>query len=170
LPDGERVEVPEGTLLLEAAAAAGLLIEAECGGKGTCGSCLMEVQSATPDGQPVEGEEPRLLYGCRDRVQQDVLATPLFGAGGKRKRIVTGTSYLLRQKIELDPKELQPIWRKLPLRVPPPSIELCISDRERLTRAACSAANLESVLLDLQVLRGLPDALRQEDGRVTATL
>ena len=130
----------------------------------------MEVQPASPDGEPFEESEPRLLYGCRDRVRRDLVATPVLGAGVGRRRIVTGTSYLLRQKTALDPDELRPICRRLRLRVPPASLEMCISDRERLLRAIWQTTGVESAQLDLEVLRQLPDMLRADDGRITLTL
>jgi len=170
-PDGYRVDVPEGTGFLEAAAEAGHLIEAECGGKGTCGSCLMEVRAASPDGRPSEGDEPRLLYACQARVERDSLATPLGTAPGQRRSIVTGTSYLLRQRAELGPQELGSVCRRLHVQVPSPSIEFCLSDRERLVREVAKAADVGgAVTLDLEVLRSLPDTLRSDGGRVTVTL
>ena len=42
-PSGRSVYVLPGTLLLEAAARAGFVIETPCGGSGTCGKCLVKV-------------------------------------------------------------------------------------------------------------------------------
>ena len=163
LPGGESVEVGAGTNLLEAAAEAGLLIEAICGGKGTCGSCLMEVRS-------VEPAEPQLVYGCREQVDDDLVVTPLETGIGERRRIVTGTSYLLRQTAQLTKEELHPLCRKVQLEVPPPSIDLAQSDGERLVRALKQSEGIDVVQLDLEILRQLPDALRLDGGCVEATL
>jgi len=46
LPDGIRVTVPEGTTLLQAQVLAGLHPDAPCGGRGTCGKCLVTVDGA----------------------------------------------------------------------------------------------------------------------------
>ncbi|MBT3224616.1 MAG: 2Fe-2S iron-sulfur cluster binding domain-containing protein, partial [Proteobacteria bacterium] len=157
-----------GTLLLEAAAEAGLLIEAMCGGKGTCGSCLMET-GVPGDGTSVANREPHLVYGCREQVQTDLVVTPLETGIGERRRIVTGTSYLLRQTAELATDELHPLCRKVQLEVPPPSIELSQSDGERLVRALKQSEDVEDVGVDLETLRQLPDALRVDGGLVEAT-
>ncbi len=47
-PGGERVVVPEGTTVLEAATRAGLHIVATCGGRGTCGKCAVRVLDGEP--------------------------------------------------------------------------------------------------------------------------
>ena len=44
-PSGKTIEVPPGTDLLEAARQAHVEIDAPCGGKGTCGKCLVSVVS-----------------------------------------------------------------------------------------------------------------------------
>ena len=43
MPGGQTVSVPEGTNLLEAARSAGLIPNAPCGGKGTCGKCKVRL-------------------------------------------------------------------------------------------------------------------------------
>src|SRR5690554_5624924 len=43
LPANKVVEVPEGNTILQAAAAAGVQVESTCGGKGTCGKCLVQL-------------------------------------------------------------------------------------------------------------------------------
>ena len=43
LPIGKTIDVPSGTLLMDAAGRAGIMIELPCGGKGTCGKCLVQI-------------------------------------------------------------------------------------------------------------------------------
>ncbi len=43
-PEGREVYVLPGTLVIEAAAQAGLVLDSPCGGKGICGKCLVEVR------------------------------------------------------------------------------------------------------------------------------
>ena len=166
LPQQRSVQVPAGTPLLEAANMAGLLIEAECGGRGTCGSCLMEIKpTSAPDSQT------QLVNGCQVRVEEDLDVTPLSnGLIPERRRIVTGTSYILQQSTALEPNELCPLCRRLTAEVPEPSIHLSMSDRERLERVVCKAAGVDSLTMDLGVMRQLPTVLRAENGSVTVTL
>src|SRR4030042_7201953 len=46
------VEAPVGTTLLEAVQAAGLGLDAECGGRGTCGGCRVRFLEGTPPPAP----------------------------------------------------------------------------------------------------------------------
>lgn len=59
LPGGDTLAVQRGESLLEALRAAGLPVEAPCGGHGTCGKCLVRV----------DGEEVR---ACQYRVEGDL--------------------------------------------------------------------------------------------------
>lgn len=47
-PGGESAVVPTGTTVLEAAQAAGVLIQATCGGRGTCGKCGVRIVAGQP--------------------------------------------------------------------------------------------------------------------------
>ncbi len=50
-PDNVEIEVPEGTNLMQAAIAAGVHINASCGGGGTCGTCNVLVKQGRVDGR-----------------------------------------------------------------------------------------------------------------------
>ena len=50
LPQDITVTVEEGTNLLDAQIKADLHPDAPCGGRGTCGKCLVNVLSGTPSG------------------------------------------------------------------------------------------------------------------------
>lgn len=79
-PAGRTVTVPVGSTLLEAARAAGLAIDAPCGGTSTCGSCRVRVSG---DVEPPTRNERELLGGaglaagtrlaCRARAVGDVV-------------------------------------------------------------------------------------------------
>lgn len=53
LPDEQEITVDAGTTVIEAAALAGVELEGPCGGKGTCGKCLIRLYkglgSSLPD-------------------------------------------------------------------------------------------------------------------------
>ena len=48
-PDGEQIEVPSGTKLLDAAAEAGVSVNSLCGGEGGCGQCRVRSLSGKAD-------------------------------------------------------------------------------------------------------------------------
>jgi uncharacterized 2Fe-2S/4Fe-4S cluster protein (DUF4445 family) len=43
-PEGRRISIHEGATLLEAAGQAGIILDAVCGAKGTCGKCLVVIE------------------------------------------------------------------------------------------------------------------------------
>lgn len=61
-PDNICTVVPEGTTLLQAQAKAGLLPDAPCGGKGTCGKCRVMLAGQT-------------VLACQRAVDQDMVVT-----------------------------------------------------------------------------------------------
>jgi len=79
LPSGERVRIPAGMELAEAAARAGLPLESPCGGRGRCGGCRVIVVAGDAPVTPADRERlsPADLargvrLGCRLRVPGDL--------------------------------------------------------------------------------------------------
>lgn len=96
-PHGATVEVAPGSALLEAARAAGVALDAPCGGTGRCGSCRVRAEGALT---PLSRDEQELLGGagiaagkrlaCRARVNGPVTVT-LGGAGGDTRVVTAAT-------------------------------------------------------------------------------
>jgi len=63
-PDGERISIRAGATVLEAAGQAGIILNTVCGGKGTCGKCVVNLE---PDGREV--------LACQHRIQSDLTVT-----------------------------------------------------------------------------------------------
>ncbi|UCD48929.1 MAG: DUF4445 domain-containing protein [Phycisphaerales bacterium] len=63
-PDDREVSIHQGATLLEAAGQAGIVLSTPCGGKGTCGKCLVQL--------PPSGQE---VCACQHTVQQDLVVT-----------------------------------------------------------------------------------------------
>ena len=166
LPSGHKAEVQPDTVLIDAAAAAGVDVEAECGGKGTCGSCLMEIEPVTPNGEVVPGARPRLVYGCREIVETDLRVTPLASQAGRR--IVADSSYLVRCRTQLASGDLRPICRDVSVELSAPSAGA--TDVEQLQGALTGVVDGDVPSLDLQALQQVPEAIRAAAGRVTASL
>lgn len=87
--DAVSISVTAGTTVLAAAIAAGLKPDAPCGGRGTCGKCLVRITAGrdhlTMAGGPVPGDD--LLPACQLMVGGDVSA--VFPRHGEN-RILTG--------------------------------------------------------------------------------
>lgn len=97
-PAGSEVFVPLGSTVLEAARAAGVAIDAACGGAGTCGSCKVRVAGAIA---PPTRDERELLgdarigagvrLACRARIAGDVAVHVTEPAG--KMRVVTAARH-----------------------------------------------------------------------------
>ncbi|MDD5327149.1 MAG: ASKHA domain-containing protein [Phycisphaerae bacterium] len=63
-PDDRRISIHAGAMLLEAAGQAGIILNAVCGGKGTCKKCMVNL---APDG--------RAVLACLYRIDSDLTVT-----------------------------------------------------------------------------------------------
>ena len=63
-PDGQRISIHAGATLLEAAGQAGIVLNSVCGGSGSCGKCVVNLE---PGGREV--------LACQWRVQSDLTVT-----------------------------------------------------------------------------------------------
>ena len=91
--DAVSISVTAGTTVLAAAIAAGLKPDAPCGGRGTCGKCLVRITAGrdhlTMAGGPVPGDE--LLPACQLMVGGDVSA--VFPRHGENRILTGGASF-----------------------------------------------------------------------------
>ena len=160
-PDGRTLEVPAGRTLLEAAQAAGVQLEAPCGGRGTCGGCRVLI----PDDPPapseacrrvLSGEEigRRLRLACQVRVRRD-LCVVIPEEARRRDQVI------LTEGVAFD-VPLRPNVRKVAVRVPEPSVTDQRADADRLLDALAEAG-LDGLTVGPAMLRELPRRLRTLD-------
>ncbi len=177
LPLHKTTEVPPGTEMLDALRAAGVEIDASCGGKGTCGKCIVRIAAGRVDSDslgmlPAASLADGYVLACRTRV----LAEPLTIEVPERVGVEGGKfadadeTHLIHQELLPTDADLDPLAVKWLLSVAPPHLESGLSDLDRLTRAIQRDWGKLDVLCCLQALRQLADAVRAQDGRVTATL
>jgi uncharacterized 2Fe-2S/4Fe-4S cluster protein (DUF4445 family) len=164
LPSERLAEVAAGTLIHEAAVAAGLPdLTLPCGGQGTCGLCLVEIVGPETDAGL------RLVPACQTRVRQDVTVR-IPERQDLAMQVVGDSHFLVSQELLPDPATLSPLFRWVRLTVPPASLDEHYSDWLRLTRALARASLPEPYTADLDLLRILAATLREQDGRVTAAV
>ena len=77
-PDNIDISVPEGENLLKAALAAGVHINAACGGNGVCGTCKVliskgQVESTRSEKLSLEEYEQGYRLACQSRVLTDLV-------------------------------------------------------------------------------------------------
>ena len=174
LPSGQTVNVEVGTEVVDASRLAGIMIDLPCGGKGTCGKCLVRVThgslTSKPDMQIADGETASgFVLACRSTIDGDAVVTipdhtvceiQAFADDGIDP--VCGTAPMLA--------ELSPLSRRICIRVPGARKEDGLSDLDRADRCLKSDIEETETYYPLSVIRKLADALRRDDGLTTFTL
>jgi len=164
-PPGKTVYVLQGTRLLEAAAVAGITLEAPCGGEGKCGKCKVIVRRGACEPTTAEGEafspeelEQGLRLACQTLVcgpaVVDIPETSRLASHHKILSHTEGTS----------PAVADPAIRKRHVELSPPDRDSHEPDLFRLESA------LGPLEVDLEVLQEMPGLLRQTHFRGTAVL
>ncbi len=167
-PDGRTVAVPDGQTLLEAARAAGIHLNAPCGGVGTCGGCRVVI----PDGPPEPSEACRRVLSGEEIGRCLRLACQVRVRGALRV-VVPEETRLADQAILTDGAAadvpLAPAARKVTVRLPEPSVADQRADADRLLDALAEAGETD-LRLGLKLLRHLPDRLRSLEWHATCAL
>ena len=164
-PQGRTVSVLDGTTILEAAAAVGLVIETPCGGAGTCGKCRVQVSKGAPGSSDADREaftKTELAEGwrlaCQSHVHSDLVA-----------HVPTGSLFGGDHQIACDsavggPAEVKPAIRKVYVELPAPTLEDPRPDLLRLEEKT------GSFRVDVAMLRHATRQLRQQAYKGTAVL
>lgn len=173
LPNKITVNVAPGTELLDAIRQTGIEIEAPCGGKGSCGKCLVQIMSGDVHSDSLgllseKAVAEGYVLACKTQVNGSPVQVRIDQKIGK-----TGGKFLedepetTRVAPELLPRseQIRPLATQRQVTVPPPQLEDGLSDIDRLTQALG-----KNVTFSLPVLQKAADTLRASDGKVTATL
>lgn len=164
-PYGVIAEAEAGQTVLQAANAAGVDIEAVCGGRGTCGKC--RIIAAQGLGPLTEAERRRLSpeeiaqgyrLACQALIEGDVaVVVPEESRISEVSILSTG----IGDSVSLDP------WlATYAVQVPEATIEDQVADMDNLVRTL-AAAGAPALRPTLTAARQLPAALRADEGRVT---
>ena len=172
-PEGQSVKVPEGTLLSDAIAQAGLPINLPCGGQGRCGRCKVVVEKGTVKSRstsrlsPTELEQGYAL-ACQTTVESDlqVFVPP--------QEAIVHALPSEKTTSEIPELPLQCYWasrpavRKFFLTIEPPSLSDNTTDFERLKRELAKQHDIRDIVADLPVLRKLARTLRSSAAKGNA--
>jgi uncharacterized 2Fe-2S/4Fe-4S cluster protein (DUF4445 family) len=182
LPSGKKGVIAPGSTALEAAESLGVGIESICGGRQTCGKCLIEVEigrfqkhgiTSSPEhisspetdeityaqAHKIDLGEKRL--SCAARVLGDlVIHVPEESRAHKQ---------VIRKEASELTLDVRPAVRLAYVEVEPDSLG-GLSDWDRLSMALEAQWGLADLALDPLLLSSLQTALREGDWRVTATI
>ena len=171
-PGNVDVMVEPGASLLQAAIDAGAHLYASCGGQGTCGTCKVVIKEGevktirTPRVSDKEFAEG-VRQACQSRVLTDLLVH--IPVESRLEKAV------LRQESKVVGGAVATGWRFNPpltkyyIELPPPTLEDNASDLSRLLRSLKQQYGLSNMTVDFDVVRKLPQALRENDWKVTVT-
>jgi uncharacterized 2Fe-2S/4Fe-4S cluster protein (DUF4445 family) len=175
LPFDIHIEVPYGTTLLDATRKAGLPLKTSCGGKGTCGDCKVRVikgsyKVTSASGLPEKFRQDDYVLSCVTLVQDDLtIKLPAF----QLTSVKSVTDIELFESYIKSPHsiyELNPVVRKVELKVPNPTSEYNFSDYKRFERELNHNYPVTNLHCTNSALKHLPDALREKQGEATAVL
>ena len=175
LPFETTRRVPPGTNLMEAVSQAGLPLKATCGGQGVCGDCLVRIVSGTVRSRasavlPPELADQGLILACQAEVEGDLvvqlpdfeeLALPRSAEWSEAVRVEGGISGVF---------EVDPIWKRAVLTVPPATLEDNASDLARLEREIENKLGITAAACSHSALKKLAREVRAQEGRLTAHL
>lgn len=181
-PSGRRGKVAAGKTLLTASHELGVDIEAPCGAHKVCGKCKVKIETGFfekfgIDSQmehlsPLSEEEKKILkedelannyrLACATEIKGDVL---VFVPEESRKadQVVLDTG---KERVFT----LNPALKNYYVEMPPATLSDHRSDLNRLQDALKEQFGLENLSIDYFALRELPNAIREKDWKLTATV
>ncbi len=182
LPDQITVDVyRHGENLLRVAMAAGVHINASCGGNGTCGKCKVIIEKGKVETERTakisdEQWEQGYRLACRTKVVDDLTVTipPESRIDSSALKRRTGGQRHILKALDLHSLvqglTVNPAVFKVYLELPAPTHDDNMSDLGRLLREMKKVHKLDNISTDFPLLKRLSRQLREADWKVTATL
>jgi uncharacterized 2Fe-2S/4Fe-4S cluster protein (DUF4445 family) len=178
MPSGRRGRVAEGTTVLDAARQLGVQIESICGSRMTCRKCRVRleegafakhgIESSVENMSPISAEEEDALerlkitdcrLSCQAQVQGDIL---IFIPEESR-----GQKQIIRKSATERQIDIDPAIRQLYIEVDQAALGEHRGDWGRVQDVLAAEYDLHNLDIDLQTLRKLQPALRQDSWKAT---
>ncbi|MBL8133450.1 MAG: DUF4445 domain-containing protein [Anaerolineae bacterium] len=182
MPSGRQGEVADGATLLDAARQLGVELEAICGGRQTCGKCLVALEqgqflkhsiTSTADHLTPPGENERAYAAAHGLNLETWRMACAACISGDVLLHIPETSLARKQVILKAARdmviEVAPAVRLVYVEVEPASLGGA-GDWQRLQKALAEQWQLDGMEIDVSLLRRLQAALRAGGWKVTITL
>jgi len=182
LPHNIETTVPRGENLIRAAMEAGVHINASCGGEGVCGKCRVIIENGEVEGgvsEKLSTEDLNNGYrqACLAAVKSDlVVRIPIESEVDAGVLNLQTTPRRTARIWEMNLEDLKdkglfipPVEKKY-LQVPEPTLQDNLPDVTRLVSFLKAKYDEHRLVVRLPVIRKIPDILRKDGFRVTATL
>jgi len=179
-PSGRKVGVEREENILEAAIAAGVHINASCGGSGTCGKCKVKIvggKTRSPQNPKLSKREFDKGYrlacntSCLSDLEVEIpLESQVDPSVLKLKR--EGRYLLSSRDIDqlVEDWEIDPAVFKRYVELDPPTLDDNVSDLTRLVNALYKEYGIKGISADFRVIMKLSRLLREANWKVTVTL
>jgi uncharacterized 2Fe-2S/4Fe-4S cluster protein (DUF4445 family) len=176
LPFDTTVEVERGALILDAVIKASLPFKSTCGGKGTCGECIVQVirgeyQTKSTAAMSDHALSQGFALACETEVKGDlVIGLPKFQELSL-KSIVDYSIDAGQRKAISGSCEIDPPVKKIDLQIASPTLEDNYSDMKRLEREFLKNHDIyHSVKCEYSALKKLAYAIRKDNGKLSVVL
>jgi len=177
-PDNVDIVAEQGDNLLQTAIAAGVHINASCGGNGVCGTCKVLIKEGGVDSIRTEKlSEEEYNQGLRQACQSSII-TDLVVYIPVESRLETAILDRERKELATGAEQVETVstgWTfapplsKLFIELPPPTLDNNASDLSRLLRGLRQQYKLNNISVDFSVLSKLAKVLRDGHWKVTVT-
>ncbi|MEM4490230.1 MAG: ASKHA domain-containing protein [Desulfurococcaceae archaeon] len=178
-PGGIRVDVEKGSTLLQAIQKAGLPLASYCGGLGACGKCKVVVKEGWGNLNSLTKSELKLLdkrsleentrLACQARIEGEYVSIYI----PSESMITSAGRSIAAVVLSDDVYPLNPVVKKIHIKLPKPTLEDNRPDLERLRDALIELGYLppgQDLQVPIEILRELPTILRNSDWDVTAVM
>ncbi len=179
-PSGLKIEVPVGTVLLEAARKAGIYLTSICGGDGYCGKCKVIIdRSEQFQSRPTSLLTPdeireNVVLACQTEVLSDMTITvPKFHTL-ETSQILMDTDAHRFSELAGEPGagvfEFDPLVRKFAVEMSKPTVQDNTADHERLYVAIRDRIDAPIMQTGFRILQRLSKTLVEANYKVAVTI
>jgi len=178
-PSGLKIEVPVGTVLLEAAHKAGAYLNSICGGDGYCGKCKVKIDEGQFQCRPTTLLTPsevqeNVVLACQTKVLSDTTVTVPKSHSLETCQILMDTDAHrfsdIIGEVQAGIFQFDPLVRKIFVQMSPPTVHDHTADHERLYLAIREQVDAPIMQTGYRILQRLPKILQSSGYKATVTL
>jgi len=178
-PSGLKIEVPTGTVLLEAANKVGIYLSSICGGDGYCGKCKVVIDQGQFQSKPTALLTPNemrenVVLACQTKVLSDMTVTVPKSHTLETSQILMDADAdrfsELAGEVESGVFKFDPLVQKLYLEMVPPTVQDHTADHERLYLAIRERIDAPVMQTGFRILQKLSRVLASCGYKVTVTV
>jgi len=178
-PSGLKIEVPAGTVLLEAAHKASIYLTSICGGDGYCGKCKVIIDEGQFQSRPATLLTPdevreNIVLACQTKVLSDLTVTVpkshALEAGQILMDIDAHRFSELAGEVREGVFEFDPLVQKLCVEMSAPTVHDNTADHERLYLAIRGQIDAPIMQTGFRILQRLSKLLVEANYKVAVTI